>query len=239
MSEQLSVTEMFDDISPRYDFLNHLLSFHIDKTWRRKTSQWVAHDHPASILDVATGTADLAIRMAKDCPSSQIIGIDLSEKMLEIGKKKITNKQLGNRIKLQIGDAEQIPFPDSTFDAVTTAFGVRNFEHLEQGLEEMFRITKDKGTVAVLEFSHPEKGFIRKPYQCYSRHILPFVGRIISSHHAAYRYLPDTIEAFPKAEIFMNLLKKAGFSEVGKKEYSGGIATLYYGRAQKKNVLSQ
>ena len=229
MSEQQAITEMFDDISP----------FHIDKIWRRKTSQWVASHHPSAILDVATGTGDLAIRLAKDCPSSQIIGIDLSEKMLEIGKKKITNKQLEDRIKLQIGNAEQIPFPDNTFNAVTTAFGVRNFEHLEQGLHEMFRITKDKGTVAILEFSHPEKGFIRMPYRCYSRHILPFVGRIISKHHDAYRYLPDTIEAFPKAEIFMNLLKEAGFSEVGKREYSGGIAILYYGRAQKKNVLSQ
>lgn len=239
MSEQQSVSEMFDDISPRYDFLNHLLSFHIDKMWRRKTSQWVAQYHPVSILDVATGTADLAIRLAKDCPASQIIGIDLSEKMLEIGKKKIDDKQLGERVKLQIGDAEQMAFSDDTFDAVTTAFGVRNFEHLEQGLREMFRITKDKGTIAVLEFSHPKKGFIRMPYQCYSRHILPFIGRTISKHPAAYHYLPETIEAFPKEETFMDLLMKAGFSEIGKKDFSGGIATLYYGRAQKKNIPLQ
>lgn len=239
MSEQQVVTEMFDDISPSYDFLNHLLSFHVDKTWRRKTSQLVAPHHPASILDVATGTADLAIRLAKDCPSSQIIGIDLSEKMLEIGKRKIAKKQLGQRITLQIGNAEQIPFSDNTFDAITTAFGVRNFEHLEKGLQEMFRVTKDEGVIAILEFSQPVKSFIRKPYRCYSKHILPFIGRTVSKHPAAYHYLPETIEAFPKAEIFMNLLMKAGFSEIGKKEYSGGIATLYYGRAQKKNVLSQ
>ena len=134
MSEQKAVTEMFDNISPRYDFLNHLLSFHIDKIWRRKTSKLVASHHPTAILDVATGTADLAIRMAKDTASATITGVDLSEKMLEIGREKITKKKLEQRITLEIGDASKLSFPDNSFDAVTVAFGVRNFENIEKGL---------------------------------------------------------------------------------------------------------
>lgn len=239
MSEQQVVTEMFDSISPRYDFLNHLLSFHFDKVWRRKTSKSVAQCHPQSILDVATGTADLAIRMAKDCPLSTIIGIDLSEKMLEIGKKKVNKKQLGERITLQIGNAEQIPFYDETFDAVAVAFGVRNFEHLEQGLQEMFRVTKDKGMIAILEFSHPKKGPIRLPYECYSKHILPFIGRAVSRHPSAYRYLPESIASFPETEEIVHLLNNVGYSDVGKKEFIGGIATLYYGSVQKKHISLQ
>lgn len=239
MSDQQAVTEMFDDISPHYDFLNHLLSFHIDKRWRRKASQWVAKCHPMSILDVATGTADLAIRLANDNPSATITGVDLSEKMLEIGKQKIVHKHLEQRIHLETADAACLPFPDDSFDAVVAAFGVRNFENLEQGLREMFRVAKVGGSLAILEFSHPDKGFIRGPYRCYSRHILPWVGRTVSKHPTAYRYLPESVEAFPDGEAFVKLLKAVGLTNAGTQRFNGGIASLYFGQIQKKPVSSQ
>lgn len=239
MSDQQAVTEMFDDISPRYDFLNHLLSFGIDKRWRRKTSQWIARQQPTAILDVATGTADLAIRMAKDIPSASIVGVDLSEKMLEIGKQKILQKQLDQRIHLETADATHLPFGDNSFDAVTAAFGVRNFEHLEQGVREMLRVAKDDGAIAILEFSHPQKGFIRMPYRCYSKNILPRIGRSVSKHPSAYQYLPESVEAFPDGETFMSLLKETGLTAVGMRRFNDGIATLYYGSVQKKPVSSQ
>lgn len=235
MSDQQSVTEMFDDISPRYDFLNHLLSFRIDKTWRRKTSQWVAKHQPMDILDIATGTADLAIRMANDIPSATITGVDLSEKMLEIGKRKILQKKLDQRIHLETADAACLPFKDNRFDAVTAAFGVRNFEHFEQGLLEMSRVAKNDGVIAILEFSHPKNGL----YRFYSRHLLPLIGRVVSKHPSAYHYLPDSIEAFPDTGAFMELLKNNGLTEVGMQQFSGGIASLYYGRVQKKPVSPQ
>lgn len=228
-----AIATMFDSISPKYDALNHLLSFNIDKTWRRKTSVFVAKSQPTAILDVATGTADLAIRMAKDIPSAIITGVDISEKMLEIGKQKIGKKQLDGRIHLVIADAAKLPFEDNCFDAVTSAFGVRNFEHLEQGLREMQRVANDNGMIAILEFSHPQKGLVRTPYRCYSKHILPIVGRTVSKHPSAYSYLPDSVEAFPDSEAFVKLLKAIGLIEVGMQRFSGGIATLYYGKVQK------
>ena len=239
MSDQKAVTEMFDDISPRYDFLNHLLSFHIDKFWRRKTSQWVSRKQPTAILDVATGTADLAIRLAKDNPTATVTGVDLSEKMLEIGKRKISKKQLGQRICLETADAAHLPFSNDSFDAVTAAFGVRNFENLEQGLREMIRVTKTNGVMAVLEFSHPTNRFIQWSYRGYSKHILPLVGRIVSKHPSAYHYLPESIDSFPDSESFMKLLKHIGLTEVGARRFNGGIATLYHGRIQKKPIPSQ
>lgn len=239
MSDQQAITEMFDDISPRYDFLNHLLSFGIDKRWRRKTTQWVARQQPTTILDVATGTADLAIRMAKNIPSASITGVDLSEKMLEIGKRKIFQKQLDQRIHFETADAMHLPFGDNSFDTVTAAFGVRNFENLEQGLREMHRVAKDNGAIAILEFSHPKKGIIRPSYRCYSKHILPLIGRIVSKHPSAYRYLPESVEAFPDGEAFMALLKRTGLTAVGMQRFNGGISTLYFGRVQKKPVSPQ
>ncbi len=239
MSEQKAVTEMFDNISPRYDFLNHLLSFHIDKIWRRKTSKLVASHHPTAILDVATGTADLAIRMAKDTASANITGVDLSEKMLEIGREKITKKKLDQRITLEIGDASRLSFPDNSFDAVTVAFGVRNFENIEKGIFEMFRVCKEGGTLAVLEFSRPKSFWIKGPYNVYSKRILPLIGRILSGHRNAYHYLPSSIEHFPDAETFVKMMEQSGFREVKKRTFSGGIVTLYYGYAQKRTLASQ
>lgn len=239
MSSQQAVTEMFDDISPRYDFLNHLLSFHIDKIWRRKTSRWVAKCQPTAILDVATGTADLAIRMAKDNPTAAITGVDLSEKMLELGRQKITKKKLDQRITLLTADAMHLPFSDNSFDAVTVAFGVRNFEDLETGLKEMFRVTKDDGCIAILEFSHPQKGLVKWPYRFYSKRILPLIGRRLSKHQTAYDYLPASIEAFPKSDTFIHILKQLGLIEIKGKPFCGGIATLYFGPIQKKPAIPQ
>ena len=233
------ITKMFDDISPRYDFLNHLLSFHIDKIWRRKTSKLVAKHQPTAILDVATGTADLAIRMANDIPSANITGVDLSEKMLELGRLKVTQKHLNQRITLRFADAVHLPFEDNCFDAVTVAFGVRNFEHLEAGLQEMLRVALNGGLIAILEFSHPHNVLIKWPYRLYSRHILPRVGRMFSNHVTAYTYLPTSIEAFPESETFAQMLESLGVTNVMRKPFFGGIATLYLGEAQKKPSDSQ
>ena len=239
MSDQQAVTEMFDDISPRYDFLNHLLSFQIDKIWRRKTSRLVAMSQPTAILDVATGTADLTIRLAKDIPSANIIGVDLSEKMLEIGRQKVAQKQLDQHITLQIADVAHLPFGDNSFDAVTVAFGVRNFEDLETGLREMLRVAKDHGFIAILEFSHPQHSLVKWPYRIYSKHLLPWIGRVFSKHQTAYTYLPSSIEVFTESGIFMETLKTLGVDDISSKVFSGGIATVYYGHVQKKPTNSQ
>lgn len=239
MSDQKVVTEMFDDISSHYDFLNHLLSFQIDKIWRRKTSRVVASRQPTAILDVATGTADLAIRMAKDIRMASIVGVDLSEKMLEIGRQKVKQEHLEQRIKLMTADAKALPFEDNHFDAVTVAFGVRNFEHLKAGIQEMLRVLKNNGLIAILEFSHPKNGIVKGPYQCYSKHILPKVGRAFSKHPEAYSYLPSSIEAFPESGDFIQLLNRLGVDEVIEERFCGGIATLYHGAVQKKPANPQ
>ena len=239
MSDQKVVTEMFDDISSHYDFLNHLLSFQIDKIWRRKTSRVVASRQPTAILDVATGTSDLAIRMAKDIPMASIVGVDLSEKMLEIGRQKVKQEHLEQRIKLMTADAKALPFEDNHFDAVTVAFGVRNFEHLEAGIQEMLRVLKNNGLIAILEFSHPKKGIVKGSYRCYSKHILPKVGRAFSKHPEAYSYLPSSIEAFPESGDFIQLLNRLGVDEVIEERFCGGIATLYHGTVQKKPANPQ
>ena len=229
MSDQQAITEMFDDISPRYDFLNHLLSFNIDKIWRRKASRLVAKCQPTAILDVATGTADLAIRMATDIPSASIIGVDLSEKMLAIGRQKIAKKKYDAHINLLTANAIDLPFEDNCFDAVTVAFGVRNFKNLEAGLREMLRVTKNNGFIIILEFSRPRHGIIRGPYRFYLKHALPWIGRTISTHQTAYSYLPTSIEAFPKSNSFMKMLQDLGIQDIRCKALCGGISTLYFG----------
>lgn len=239
MSEQQAVTEMFDDISSHYDFLNHLLSFGIDRRWRRKTSRLVAEHIPMTILDVATGTADLAIRMAKDMPDSVILGTDLSPKMLELGERKIYKKNLSQQIHLVTASALEMPFPDDSFDAVTSAFGVRNFEELETGLREMVRVCRNDGLVAILEFSHPTNALVKGLYRWYSRRWIPSIGRNVSKHPTAYSYLPSSAEAFPSGEAFEAILRQVGLIDIGKKVFNGGIATLYYGYTLKNNPTSQ
>lgn len=239
MNEQQAITEMFDDISSHYDFLDHLLSFRIDKIWRRKVSHRVALQHPNAILDVATGTADLAIRMAQDMPEAQLTGIDLSEKMMEQGRAKIHEKGLDHRIHLEKASALEIPFHDNSFDAVTAAFGVRNFADLEAGLREMARVCRHEGLIAILEFSHPRNPLVALPYRWYSRAILPRLGRLISKHPTAYHYLPTSAAAFPSGEAFEAILKQIGLINTGRVVFSGGIATLYYGFTMKNNAASQ
>lgn len=221
---------MFDRISPKYDRLNHLLSFNIDKTWRRKTAKAVAKSQPETILDLATGTADLAIALAKYNPQAYIIGVDFSEKMLAIGKEKVKKQGIENQIDLQLGDAAALPFEDQSFDAITVAFGVRNFEDLQQGLSEICRVLKPNGQVFILEFSMPKKFPIKQSYQLYFKHILPKVGKQVSKDAWAYSYLPESVEHFPKPATFLRTLNDNGLHEATAQSLTWGIATLYTAR---------
>lgn len=221
------IAAMFDHISPRYDFLNHLLSLNIDKLWRRKTVKTIAMHHPRQILDLATGTADLALQLAKTLPESHITGLDLSEKMLEIGKRKIEEQGLENRIHLQQGDAAHLSFAANTFDAVTIAFGVRNFENLTDSLKEILRVMKTDGQLCILEFSMPTAFPIKQAYQFYFNHLLPKIGSWISKDKTAYSYLPSSVQRFPKPDTFINILEDNGLRQAKKKNLSFGIATLY------------
>ena len=239
MNDPQAMTEMFDDISDSYDRLNHLLSFGIDRGWRRKTSKWVAAQHPKTILDVATGTADLALQLAQDNPEAQVTGVDISTKMISIGQQKIDKERLSERICLKVADATDLPFADNSFDAVTVAFGVRNFSDREKGLGEMLRVCRDGGLVAILEFSHPTSGLIKGPYRWSSRRWIPWVGRKVSKHADAYRYLPASVEAFPSTEAFKALLEHIGLQNIQVRPFSGGIATLYGGEVSKNPESSQ
>jgi demethylmenaquinone methyltransferase/2-methoxy-6-polyprenyl-1,4-benzoquinol methylase len=227
-SKRDQVAEMFDNISHRYDFLNHFLSMGIDKIWRKKVVQLVQKQSPESILDIATGTADLAIALSKT-GAKKIDGIDISEGMLSVGRKKITQKKLEGLITLQWGDSEAIPYPDNSFDAVTVAFGVRNFEHPIQGLNEIYRVIKPGGKLYVLEFSQPQKFPVKQLYQFYFKNILPVWGRIVSKDHAAYTYLPESVQAFPYGDAFIQLMNQAHFKDNVCKPLSFGIASIYFG----------
>ena len=221
------IAAMFDRISPKYDALNHLLSLNIDKVWRRKTAKAVAKSQPKTILDLATGTADLAIALAKCNPQAHIIGMDISEKMLEIGKEKVSKKGLANQIELRLGDAATLPFESNTFDAVTVAFGVRNFENLEHGLSEIQRVLKPNGQAVILEFSMPERFPIKQLYALYFKHLLPAIGKAVSKDGNAYSYLPLSVEQFPKPKVFLRMLAEKGLENGMAKPLSFGIASLY------------
>ena len=222
------VMAMFDNIAKRYDFLNHLLSLGIDKIWRRKAINLLKDISPKQILDVATGTADLAIEAMRINPE-KIFGIDISKEMLEIGKNKISKKKLDKFISLQQGDSENIPFPEHSFDAVTVAFGVRNFENLEKGMSEIYRVLKPNGRVVVLEFSKPSGFPVKQLYYLYFRGILPFVGRIVSKDKSAYTYLPDSVMQFPEKNEFVEKMKQTGFNECSYITLTFGIASIYLG----------
>ena len=221
------IAAMFDRISPKYDALNHLLSLNIDKVWRRKTAKAVAKSQPKTILDLATGTADLAIALAKCNPQAHIIGMDISEKMLEIGKEKVSKKGLANQIELRLGDAAALPFESNTLDAVTVAFGVRNFENLEHGLSEIQRVLKPNGRAVILEFSMPERFPIKQLYALYFKHLLPAIGKAVSKDGNAYSYLPLSVEQFPKPKVFLRMLAEKGLENGMAKPLSFGIASLY------------
>lgn len=224
---------MFNSIAHRYDFLNHFLSAGIDYSWRKKTIKYLSQYHPQQILDVATGTGDLAIEASKLNPK-RIVGIDIANEMLELGKPKLKKKKLEGMISLELGDSENLHFRDGEFDAVMVAFGVRNFEDLEKGLSEMFRVIKPGGHVAILEFSKPRKFPVKQLYAFYFRFILPTLGRIISGDKAAYTYLPDSVGEFPDGEAFLDILKKVGFSKTADRKLTFGIASLYTGQKADK-----
>jgi len=222
------VAEMFDRIASKYDFLNHFLSMNIDKIWRKKSIQLLKPANPDLILDVATGTGDFAFEIYKHLKPEKIIGIDISEGMLKVGEEKIKKKGLSSIIEFQKGDSENLNFPENYFDAVTVAFGVRNFENLEKGLSEMKRVLKPSGELIILEFSQPEKFPIKQFYGFYSKYILPVLGKLFSKDKSAYTYLPESVNAFPYGRNFVDILKKTGFSAVKFNQFAFGISTVYY-----------
>ncbi len=219
---------MFNNIAHRYDFLNHFLSAGIDYSWRRKAINILGKNHPKTILDVATGTGDLAIAALKIKPE-KVIGIDIAADMVEVGLQKIKKKKLQDIIHLETGDSENLKFPHESFDAVMVAFGVRNFEDLQKGLSEMHRVLKPSGQVLILEFSQPSKFPVKQFYNFYFRFILPFLGKIISGDKSAYTYLHDSVEVFPYGDNFLEILKETGFKNTFHKSLTFGIASIYSG----------
>ena len=227
LSKKEEVEKMFDNISAKYDFLNHFLSLGIDHIWRRKTIKLISKKKPDFILDVATGTGDLAFAAEKKMKIKKIIGLDIYNGMLEAGRKKIKKKNLKDKLEFIQGDSENLPFEDDYFDAVMVSFGVRNFENLNKGLSEINRVLKANGGIYVLEFSKPKNFPIKQLFNFYSSYILPFFGSLISKDKSAYHYLPASVDAFPEGTAFINELEKVGFKTSSSKTLSGGIATLY------------
>ena len=227
--DRATIAQMFDRIALRYDFLNHFFSFHIDKIWRRKAVNELRGRPLDHVLDVATGTADLALAIQKRLQPAHITGVDISEGMLAIGRQKIEKKGLEQIISLLYGDSEALPFADQMFDAVTVAFGVRNFEHLEKGLCEMFRVLKPEGKLVILEFSIPQNRFFRRFFYFYFSRILPLVGRTVSRDNHAYNYLPDSVQSFPHGAEFKKRLEDCSFKEVTAQPLTFGIASIYTG----------
>jgi len=228
MADKEKVVGMFNSIAPTYDFLNHFLSLNIDKVWRRRLVKLIAPYKPERILDVASGTGDLAIALNRLKPSG-IVGVDISEGMLEVGRKKIARKGLSNAISLLYGDSENLPFPTNSFNAVAVSFGVRNFSDLNAGLTDMCRVLKPGGVVAVLEFSMPKRFPVVQFYKFYFLKVLPFFGKMFSGHGEAYTYLPESVLQFPNGERFLGLMREAGFSNVKETRLSFGIASIYTG----------
>ena len=262
MPEKQQIEQLFDAIASDYDRLNHIMSFGIDRSWRRKAVRSIADNtKPMRVLDVATGTGDFAIAIAKELPAgSEIIGVDLSEQMLEIGVQKVMKSdglrliQLASderghigengvratydshnsdqstpmvNIALRQGDVEHLDFEDGSFDRVSVAFGVRNFEHLEQGLSEMYRVLRPGGKLVILELSYPDNPFLLGCFNLYALHFLPFIGGLISGQKEAYAYLPKSILAFPKAEKFVPMLQRIGFSHVAVRQFTFGVCVMY------------
>lgn len=226
LSKKEQIAKMFDTISGNYDHLNRVISFGIDVKWRKKVLQIVTKSNPENILDIATGTGDLAILMAKT-NAKKIIGLDISVGMLEVGKKKITDKNLSSTIEMVLADSENIPFEDNFFDAITVAFGIRNFENLEKGLTEILRVLKPNGVFVILETSVPNKTPYKQGYTFYSKNILPIIGKLFSKDTVAYSYLSESAAAFPYGEALNNILKKTGFINIKALPQTFGVATIY------------
>ena len=226
LDKKEQVTQMFDTISKEYDGLNRVISFGIDVKWRKKVVEIIAKTKANRVLDIATGTGDLAINLAKT-DAKEIIGLDISPGMLEVGRKKITDKNLDNKITMTLGDSENLPFEDNSFDAVTVAFGVRNFENLEKGLSEIYRVLKPSGTFVILETSVPIKAPFKQGYKFYTKYILPTIGKIFSKDRVAYAYLSESASVFPYGEALNNILRQIGFNNVKDLPQTFGVATIY------------
>lgn len=226
LNKKQQVTQMFDNISKEYDGLNRVISFGIDIKWRENVVKLVAKTQPETILDIATGTGDLAINLVKT-NAKKIVGLDISDGMLEVGRQKIAKKQLGDKIEMIIGDSEDLPFEDSSFDAITVAFGVRNFETLEIGLAEILRVLKPNGIFVILETSVPTKAPYKQGYKFYTKYILPTIGKVFSKDQSAYSYLCESASVFPYGEALNNILRKIGFINVEAKPQTFGVATIY------------
>ena len=227
-SKKEQVAQMFNNIAPKYDFLNHTLSMGIDIRWRKKAVRILKKIKPVRVLDIACGTGDFAIEDLNS-GADKVTGLDISEGMVKVGVQKVKSKGLSDKIDLQVGDSENIPFKDNTFDGITVGFGVRNFENLEKGLSEMFRVLTKGGQLIVLEFSKPKKFPIKQLYFFYFKYILPKIGRLISKDKTAYTYLPDSVNAFPDGKNFTNILEKVGFKSTKIVPCSFGIASIYIG----------
>jgi demethylmenaquinone methyltransferase/2-methoxy-6-polyprenyl-1,4-benzoquinol methylase len=226
LSKTEQVAEMFDGIAPKYDFLNHTLSMGIDRGWRKKAIQSIQVCNPKTILDLATGTGDLALLAAKET-GAQVTGVDISDGMMAVGRQKATAAGLSGTVSFQLGDSARLSFADNAFDAVLCAYGVRNFEHLDQGLREMCRVLRPGGRLAILEFSKSQTPVIKQVFGFYFRHILPRLGNLVSKHGRAYTYLNESAMAFPEGEAFRTILSNCGFKEVVVRPLTFGITTLY------------
>ena len=227
-SKKQEVATMFNNISGRYDFLNHFLSLGIDKLWRRKAVKQLKELNHNKILDIATGTGDFALALLKLKPK-EIIGVDISQGMLSVGTNKMKKKKVDGIIKLELGDSENLPFEDNSFDAITVAFGVRNFEDLEKGLSEMKRVLRPDGKVIILEFSKPKYFPIKQLFSFYSNCVIPTFGKLISKDKRAYTYLPESVAEFPEGENFHMIMDKVGYNKVSSLRLSGGISSIYMG----------
>ena len=225
--KSVQVERMFDNIAPAYDQLNHTLSWGIDKSWRKKAINWLKPFHPQRMMDVATGTGDFAIQACRVLNPEELIGTDISEGMMNVGRQKVKDAGLEGRISFAKEDCTALSFPDKRFDAITVAFGVRNFEDLDKGLQEMHRVLDNGGKLVILELSEPEWFPMKQLYALYSKVVIPTLGKLLSKDRSAYTYLPQSIKAFPQGEIMKDIILKAGFKEAGFKRLTLGICTLY------------
>ena len=222
------VEEMFDNIAPTYDTLNHRLSWDIDKGWRKKAIRQLLPFQPKTILDIATGTGDFAILSAKELRPQRMIGIDISEGMMKIGQKKVEAEGLQHIVSFKKDDCTHLSFDDNSFDAVTAAFGIRNFQNLDQGLSEMYRVLRPNGHLSIVELTTPVSFPMKQLFKLYSHTMLPVYGKLISKDTSAYSYLTNTIEAFPQGEVMLDILRKAGFKNASFKRLTFGICTMYF-----------
>lgn len=226
-TKKTQVANMFDNVSSNYDSLNRVITFGIDIKWRKKVVDFIKETKPNNILDIATGTGDLAIMLSKNIPQAKITGLDISAGMLEVGKEKIKNLSLTDKIEMVLGDSEKIPYPDNFFDAITVSYGVRNFENLDQGLQEINRVLKPGGTFIVLETSVPTKFPFKQGYQFHCNIILPLVGRLFSKDKSAYAYLSKSASLFPFGKAFNKILNKNGFKNINDIPVTFGVSTIY------------